>query len=210
MKTGRKFSMFLLTFFACFSLAFLSSEETHRDAKKEKWISLFNGKNLKGWTQRGVAEWKVENGVIVGQGGLGHLYADPVATDLEVKGEFRIVDLGGGANGGLYIRANEEPKKPEGFPVGYEAQICHNQKAFTGWLWKPGKPTGAASALLTKDGEWFPMRVRMVGTHVEIWVKDSLVTVHDDSDYSSGKFVLQCHNKGMRMEAKNLYYREIK
>ena len=30
------------------------------------WRQLFNGKDLTGWSQTGAAEWKVENGVIVG------------------------------------------------------------------------------------------------------------------------------------------------
>jgi len=30
------------------------------------WWPLFNGKDLTGWTQTGAAQWKVEDGVIVG------------------------------------------------------------------------------------------------------------------------------------------------
>lgn len=177
---------------------------------KPRWISLFNGKDLTGWTARGNAEWKVENGVIVGQNGKGHLYASPIVRNLEVKGEFRITDLGKGANGGFYIRAHEPEDNPDGFPRGYEAQICHNQEAHTGWLWKPGNPTGRATALLTKDGEWFEMKVRAVGDSINIWVKGQLVMSHSDSEYKEGKFVLQCHNPGMTVEARNLYYRKLK
>lgn len=173
------------------------------------WTSLFNGKNLKGWTSRGEAKWKVKDGEIIGEGGLGHLYADPIVKDFEVKGEFKITDLGKGANSGLYIRAHEPEDNPNGFPRGYEAQICNNQDASTGWLWKPGKPTGKATALLTKDGEWFIMKVRAVGDSLNIWVKDQLVMSYSDAEYKEGKFAIQVHNAGMKVEAKNLYYREI-
>lgn len=176
---------------------------------KIKWVPLFNGRDLAGWTVRGDASWSVRDGVIVGEGARGHLYASPVATNLEVKGEFRITDLGNGANAGLYFRAQEPSPNPNGFPVGYEAQICHNQEAHTGWLWKPGKPTGKAMALLTQDGEWFPMRVRAEGPLIRIWVRDSLVMTHIDSTYRTGRFVLQCHNAGMRVEARSLYYRNL-
>jgi hypothetical protein len=175
-----------------------------------KWIALFNGKDLTGWTVRGNAEWKVENGVITGQNGKGHLYASPVVRNFEVKGEFRITDQGRGANSGLYVRANEPQGDPNGFPRGYEAQICHNQEAHTGWLWKPGKPTGKATALLTKDGEWFDMKVRAVGDSINIWVKGQLVMSYSDSEYREGKFAIQCHNPGMTVEARNLYYRKLK
>ncbi len=175
------------------------------------WISLFNGQNLDGWFVCGDAKWKVVNGVLTGetQGGQGHIYSDAVAGDLEVKGMFRLVNLGGGANSGLYFRANPPADNPDGFPRGYEAQICNNQKAFTGWLWKPGKPTGPADTLLTKDGEWFPMRVWAVGDSIKIWVKNRLVMTYKDDEYKKGHFAIQCHNKGMRIEAKDLYYRDL-
>ncbi|MGN6491603.1 MAG: 3-keto-disaccharide hydrolase [Agriterribacter sp.] len=176
---------------------------------QQKWISLFNGKDLTGWTARGNARWAVKEGVITGQNGQGHLYAAPVVKDFEVKGEFRIIDQGKGANSGFYVRAHEPEDDPEGFPRGYEAQICNNTEAYTGWLWKPGKPTGKATALLTKDGEWFPMRVRVKGDSIFIWVKDQLVMTYRDQEYKEGKFAIQCHNPGMTAEARNLYYRKL-
>ncbi len=174
------------------------------------WIPLLNGKDLTGWTSHGKAVWTFNDGVLYGEGGNGHIYADPVVKNFEIKGEFRITDKGKGANSGLYFRANPEADNPEGFPRGYEAQICNNQEASTGWLWKPGKPTGRASALLTKDGEWFPMRVKANGSLIQIWVKDSLVMTHSDKEYKEGHFAIQCHNTDMVAEARNLYYRELK
>ncbi|WP_149243650.1 DUF1080 domain-containing protein [Dyadobacter sp. 32] len=176
---------------------------------KPRWKPLFNGKDLAGWKTSGKAIWEVKDGVITGTDGRGHLYADPVLRDLEIKGEFRISSQGKNANGGLYIRANAPADNPDGFPLGYEAQICNSQDAFTGWLWKPGTPTGKASALLTKDGEWFPMRVQAIGNTIRIWVKDQLVMTHSDEEYKEGHFALQCHNAGMTFEAKNLYYKKL-
>lgn len=164
---------------------------------KPRWKPLFNGKDLAGWKTSGKAIWAVKDGVITGTDGRGHLYADPVLRDLEIKGEFRISSQGKNANGGLYIRANAPADNPDGFPLGYEAQICNSQDAFTGWLWKPGTPTGKASALLTKDGEWFPMRVQAIGNTIKIWVKDQLVMTHSDDEYKEGFFciaVSQCRN----------------
>ena len=174
-----------------------------------EWISLFNGKDLDNWTVRGKAEWSVVDGVLVGEGGMGHIYGGPELTDLEVKGEFRLSDQGGGANSGLYFRANEPADNPDGFPPGYEAQICHNQEAHTGWLWKPGSPTGKASALLTKDDEWFSYRVKAEGILIQFWVNNQLVMTYEDDEYKSGRFAIQGHNKGMKIEARKLYYRDL-
>ncbi len=181
---------------------------THREAKP-KWISLFNGKDLTGWTVHGKATWSVQDGVLVGLGGAGHIYTDATGSDLEVKGMFRITEQGSKANSGLYFRANAPADNPDGFPRGYEAQICNNGDAYTGWLWKPGKPTGKATALLTKDGEWFRYRIRAVGDHIEFWINDQPVMAYDDAEYKTGHFALQGHNPGMKIEAKDLFYRDL-
>lgn len=178
-------------------------------AKKNKWKSMFNGKDLKGWTIRGKAVWKVENGVLIGKGANGHIYAAPELSDLEVKGTFRISDQGGGSNSGLYFRSNPPEDNPDGYPRGYEAQICHTQDAHTGWLWKPGTPTGKATKLITKDDEWFEMRVQAIGPNIKIWVNEQLVMEYEDNDYKKGYFAIQCHNPGMMIEAKDLYYKDL-
>jgi hypothetical protein len=176
---------------------------------KSKWISLFNGKDLTGWTPYGKATWTVENGALVGQGGMGHIYSDVTCTDFEFKGKFRITSTGASSNSGLYFRANPPKDNPDGFPRGYEAQICNNQDAFTGWLWKPGTPTGEAKELLTKDGEWFEYRIKMVGSHIQFWINGKLVMTYDDDEYKSGHFAIQCHNPGMKIEAKDMYYKDL-
>ncbi len=177
---------------------------------KSKWVSLFNGKDLTGWFVRGKATWSVQDGILVGVGGMGHIYTDVTCTDFELKGTFRIsADAGAKANSGLYFRANPPENKPDGFPNGYEAQICHNQDAYTGWLWKPGKPTGKASQLLTKDGEWFTYHIKVVGNHIQFWINGKLVMTYDDPDYKIGHFAIQGHNPGMKIEAKDLYYRNL-
>jgi len=188
-------------------LSCVAKKEAPAPPAETEWVSLFNGQNLDGWFVRGKATWEVIDSVLVGHGGMGHIYADPVLTDLEVKGMFRISE---GGNSGLYIRCNPPTDNPDGFPRGYEAQISNQASgAFTGWLWKPGEPTGEAKELITKDNEWFSMRVKAVGDFIQIWVNDSLMTEHHDSEYATGHFAIQGHNEGMTIEAKELYYRDL-
>ncbi len=176
---------------------------------KPKWVSLFNGKDLKGWFYRGKATWTVKDGVLVGEGGMGHIYSDATCTDFEAKGTFRITEQGDKANSGFYFRANPPEDKPDGFPRGYEAQICNSQEAYTGWLWKPGKPTGKATELLTKDGEWFTYHIKAVGSQIRFWINGKMVMSYDDSEFKTGHFAIQGHNPGMKIEAKDLYYRSL-
>lgn len=173
---------------------------------KSEWIPLFNGKNLDNWFVRGKAKWDVRNGIMTGKGGMGHIYTNAVATDFVIKGTFKISDNG---NSGLYFRANPPKDNPDGFPSGYEAQIDNHQDAYTGWLWKPGKPTGKAKALITKDNEWFTMKVKMVGDKLEIWVNGQLMTEYTDSEYTKGHFAIQGHNPGQTIEIKELAYKDL-
>ena len=83
-------------------------------AKKGEWVSLFNGKDLSGWFVRGNAVWSVQDGILTGVDGMGHIYADPVVTDFEAKGMFRVSDKG---NSGFYFRSNPPQDNPDGFPV---------------------------------------------------------------------------------------------
>ncbi len=176
---------------------------------ESKWISLFNGKDLTGWTVRGKAMWSVQNGVLVGVGGMGHIYTDAACTDFEAKGIFRVTSQGATGNSGFYFRAHPPANDVNGFPEGYEAQICNSGGAYTGWLWKPGKPTGKATELLTRDGEWFNYRIRAVGTHIQFWINDKLVMTYEDAEYKTGHFAIQGHNPGMKVEAKEVYYRDL-
>lgn len=174
-----------------------------------KWQSLFNGKDITGWTAHGKATWTVKDGVLKGENEFGHIYADPIVTDFEVKGKFKIYSTGRDANSGFYFRAIPPADNPDGFPRGYEAQICNTQDAFTGWLWKPGTPTGKATENLTKDSEWFDYRIKAVGSHIEFWINNQPVMTYDDDEYKQGHFAIQMHNPGMVIEAKDLYYRDL-
>lgn len=174
-----------------------------------KWESIFNGDDLEGWTIRGKAEWKVNDGIMIGEGANGHIYAAPEITDFEFKGKFKIYSTGKDANSGMYFRANPPADNPDGYPRGYEAQICNSQDAHTGWLWKPGTPTGKATANLVKDGEWFDYYIKAVGAKIEFKINDQLVMTYEDDEYKKGYFAIQCHNPGMVVEAKEMYYRDL-
>lgn len=186
----------------------LAGESTNKPAAPDPngFIPLFNGVDLNGWTPRGKAQWSVVNGILTGVGGMGHIYATPIVRDSEVRGTFRVSDNG---NSGLYFRCHPPADKPNDFPQGYEAQICNHGDGFTGWLWKPGKPTGPAKKLITQDNEWFTLRVRAEGDHIQIWVNDQLMTDYHDSDYKTGQFAIQGHNPGMKIEVKELAYKSL-
>jgi hypothetical protein len=177
------------------------------DDEEKGWISMFNGENFDGWTIRGKARWWVNDGVMTGIGGLGHIYADPIQTDCEVRGMFKTSTH---RNSGLYFRCNPPADNLDSYPNGYEAQIHnHGDDDGTGYLWKPGSHIGKAEKLITRDNQWFSLRLKAVGTHLQIWINGQLMSENYDDEYKKGYFAIQAHNPGKIIEAKELYYRDL-
>ena len=183
------------------------SETQDTPVKSEnEWITLFNGKDISNWFVKGKATWEVKDGIMIGDGGMGHIYTNATAKDFAIKGTFKISENG---NSGLYFRCNPPEDDPDGWPRGYEAQIDNHQDAHTAWLWKPGNPTGKAKELITKDNEWFEMKVEMVDSNMKIWVNEKLMTEYTDTDYTEGHFAIQGHNPGQTIEIKELAYKDL-
>ena len=86
-------------------------------SNEPKWESIFNGKDINDWTVRGKANWTVKDGVLIGEGENGHIYAAPEITDFEFKGKFKIYSTGKDANSGLYFRANPPADNPDGYSI---------------------------------------------------------------------------------------------
>ena len=77
-------------------------------------------------------------------------------------------------------------------------------------MWKPGKGVGKATELLTKDGEWFEYRIKAIGENIQFWINGKQVMTYKDSEYKTGHFAIQGHNPGMKIEAKELFYKEVR
>ncbi len=48
-----------------------------------------------------------------------------------------------------------------------------------------------------------------VGPHIQFWVNDELVMTYEGDEYTSGYFAIQMHHPGMKVEAKDMYYRDL-
>ena len=81
------------------------------DQEKNTPVSLFNGKDLSGWTSVGSAKWEVIDGIIKGgQNGnpskSGVLWSDNIFKDFDLTLEFKI-DEHGKYNSGVYFRKSK-------------------------------------------------------------------------------------------------------
>src|SRR5690349_18663663 len=93
----------------------------HAEDAKAEWRPLFNGKDLQGWTPLGSAQWKVEDGIIVGgQFGdpkkSGLLTTNESFKDFELTLDF-MIDEHGKYNSGVYLRNDKGTAGRTGYQV---------------------------------------------------------------------------------------------
>ncbi|NCU05154.1 MAG: DUF1080 domain-containing protein [Chitinophagaceae bacterium] len=183
--------------------------------KKAKWVSLFDGKTLNGWKVGANPEtFKVENGAIVVNGKVAHLFYNGPAGNHNFKNFELKLDIMTmpGANSGVYFHTEYQesswPKK------GYEVQVNNSQ---SDW-----RRTGGLYAVQdikeppAKDNEWFTMHIVVKDKQVNVFVNNKqLVDYTEPANVtrdkgmegrilSSGTIALQGHDPGSKVLYKNI------
>ncbi|HRZ83808.1 MAG TPA: DUF1080 domain-containing protein, partial [Candidatus Hydrogenedentes bacterium] len=106
-------------------LAVCALTVTSVPAEEDGWVSLFNGKDLSGWTQKGgKALYKVENGEIVGTSvpntDNSFLCTERDFGDFELECEF----FGHPSlNSGVQVRSQSLPEYKDGRVHGYQCEL---------------------------------------------------------------------------------------
>lgn len=158
--------------------------------------------DLATWERRDGAAWRVEDGVLIGEGGPGHLFHREMHDDVELRTFVMINERG---NSGVYVRTVPNPAPGNPWPVGYEAQVDnHDPKNFTGGIYD--KVT--ARELITRDGAWFDYRVKVVGDRVRTWINGEPMVDTRLDDFSSGRIALQGHHPGNVVKYRDLQVRD--
>ena len=84
----------------------------------QKTVSLFNGKNLDGWTNNGTEKWYVENGELICESGpdkqYGYLSTNKTYKNFELTLKFKQEANG---NSGVFIRSSIDGTKISGWQV---------------------------------------------------------------------------------------------
>jgi hypothetical protein len=177
------------------SLALLAAVglfSTTATAAEPGFTALFNGKDLKGWTQKnGTATYRVEDGCVVGKTSEGSpnsfLCTDKDYGDFELTFEVKVDDE---LNSGVQIRSVSKPDIKDGRVHGPQVEIATNGTAGyvygealgTDWLSKDMSSVAAKEAF--KKGEWNKYLVKCSGKSIKTWVNG--VPVADFEDDKSG------------------------
>ena len=171
----------------------------------QKWQSLFNGKNLKGWVQRnGQAKYKVVKGTITGYTKMdtpnSFLCTEKDYGDFIFEFEFKVTD---GMNSGVQLRSESSDSYQKGRVHGYQFEIDPSPRAWTGglydearrgWLYPLIHNTKAQKAF--HNNEWNSARVEAFGKNMRTWVNGiPCANIWDDKTLS-GFIALQVHAIG--------------
>jgi hypothetical protein len=169
----------------------------------EQWIQLFNGKDLKGWTQRGgKATYQVVDGTIEGTtSGLpkdrnSFLCTDKNYGDFILELDFKVGDM----NSGIQIRSESRPDYENGVVHGYQVEIDPSDRAWSGGLYEESRRgwlnnlLGNESARKAfKKDDWNHYRVEAVGDSIKTWVNGVQAADLIDSMTQTGFVALQVH-----------------
>ncbi len=186
-----------------------------------KWEDLFNGKNLKGWkVLNGNAEYKVENGEIVGVSTLNS--PNSFLTTKKLYGDFILeyeMKMDRGLNSGVQIRSESSKEYNNGRVHGYQVECDDSNRRWTagiydearrGWLYplEYNRP----SKKLYKNGEWNKFRVEAVGNKIRTWLNGKPVVNLVDDMTPEGFIGLQVHGIGNNKEnaGKSIHWRNIR
>jgi hypothetical protein len=162
-------------------------------------ISLFNGKDLSGWTIYGTEKWYVEDGTLVSESGpdagYGYLGTNEQYKDFELTLEFQQEANG---NSGVFVRSTVDGTKVSGWQVEVAPPGHHTGGVYEsygrGWLIQP--PAEKDEAL--KFGEWNTMKIRVVGDQLTSWLNGVEMVSFSDEKIGAGEgsIALQIHDGG--------------
>ena len=175
--------------------------------------SLFNGKNLDGWTIYGTEKWYVEDGLLVCESGpdkgYGYLGTNDHYKNFELSVDFKQEANG---NSGIFIRSTIDGTKISGWqvevaPPGNDSGGVYESYG-RGWLIKPAPEKDKA----LKMGEWNTMKIRVNGDTITSWLNGTeMITLTDEKiGAGEGSVALQIHDGGgIKVRWRNLQITEL-
>ena len=176
--------------------------------------SLFNGKDLKGWTIYGTEKWYVEDGLLVCESGpdeeYGYLGTKKHYKNFELNLDFKQEADG---NSGVFVRSTIEGVKISGWQV--EVAPKENQTTGgvyesygRGWLIKPDPEKAKAH----KDNDWNHLKIIIVDDTITTWLNGvQMIELTDEKiGEGNGSIALQIHSGGgIKVKWKNIVLKKL-
>src|SRR5688572_6444251 len=173
-----------------------SPKQVPMQATPENAATLFNGKDLTGWSSTDMSVWSVENGEIIGKSATGLKKNNFLASAL-TAGDFRLTLkiklVPNSANSGIQFRS----EVADGDAKGYQAD------AGKGWWGKLYEEHGRAllwkepGDQYVKENDWNTYEIVAVGDRILTALNgNKCVDLTDPEGARQGVFALQVHSGG--------------
>jgi hypothetical protein len=208
-------------------------------AAKAGFVSLFNGKDIDDWVQRGgVAKYAIEGDTIVGTSRPNtentFLCTKRDYADFILEVDLKVDD---GLNSGIQIRSEVNDAAAEievedsngalvkkkiaaGRVYGYQVEIDPSDRAYSGgiydearrgWLNDLAGEENKAARAAFKRGEWNKYRIEAIGDSIKTWVNGVPAADLKDDRTAQGFIGLQVHGIGNNQElvGKQVRWRNI-
>jgi hypothetical protein len=150
------------------------------------WTTLFDGRSLDAFNTVGAANWKIVDGIVQADGGMGgYLVTKQPYGDFEIKAEFWVDEK---ANSGIFIRCAN--------PQMLGADTCYEVNIFdtrpdptyaTGAIVDVAKPTTAMKA----GGKWNTYEIRAEGPRMIVTLNGTRTVDVQDTKHARGVIGLQ-------------------
>lgn len=193
------------------------------------WKSLFNGKDLDGWVQKGgKAKYKIENGEIIGiaQPSTPNTFLCTTRdfTNFILEVEFKVAE---GLNSGVQIRSQDTAsqvewkgktyKAPAGRVHGVQVEIDTSKRAWSGGLYEEGRrgwlnnlTNNAAARAAFRHNDWNKFHIEANGDHITTTINGVPAADLHDPISKSGFIGLQVHGVGNRTNDLQVRFRNIR
>jgi hypothetical protein len=149
------------------------------------WTTLFNGRSLDAFTPVGDANWKVVDGVVQADSGMGFLVTKQPYGDFEMRLEFWATD---DANSGVFIRCADAQK--------ITAESCYEVNIYdkrpdpayrTGGIVDIAKP----AAMINAGGKWNTYEIKAQGPRMIVTLNGVQTVDVQDRKHARGPIGLQ-------------------
>ena len=149
------------------------------------WTTLFDGKSLDGWTPIGNANWKLAEGTVQADMGMGFLVSKQSYGDFELRAEIWVND---DANSGVFIRASN-PKEINAMSA-YEVNIFDkrpDQAYRTGAIVDVAKPMSIENAA----NKWNTLVITAKGPRLMVNLNGNPMVDVQNTAHARGPIALQ-------------------
>lgn len=196
---------------------------TAADKPEKGFTSLFNGKNLDGWTkaEENESTFSFKDGAIVANGPKCHIYYTGPSHNHDFKNFELKVDVmtEPNSNGGIYFHTQYQ--KTNWPDKGFEVQVNNTFE-------KDPRKTASLyqvqdnMAKVAEDKKWFTEHIIVKGNNVQVFVDGKKVTDWTQPEgyagpkgspgrvLSHGTFALQGHDPGSTVYYKNIRVKPLK